>query len=37
MKRHYDTIVLGLGGLGSAALYRLARRLGGDVLGREQF
>ena len=37
MKRHYDTIVLGLGGLGSAALYRLARRLGGDVLGLEQF
>jgi sarcosine oxidase len=37
MKRHYDTIVLGLGGLGSAALYRLARRIGGEVLGLEQF
>ncbi len=34
---HFDTIVLGLGGLGSAALYRLALRLGGDVLGLEQF
>ena len=34
---HYDTIVLGLGGLGSAALYRLARRLRGQVLGLEQF
>lgn len=37
MNHHYDTIVLGLGGLGSAALYRLARRLGKDVLGLEQF
>ena len=37
VNHHYDTIVLGLGGLGSAALYRLARRLGGDVLGLEQF
>jgi sarcosine oxidase len=34
---HFDTIVLGLGGLGSAALYRLARRLGGAVLGLEQY
>ena len=25
---HFDVIVLGLGGLGSAALYRLARRIG---------
>ena len=33
----FDTIVLGLGGLGSAALYRLARRIGGDCLGLEQF
>jgi sarcosine oxidase len=30
-------IVVGCGGLGSAALYRLARRLGGGVLGLEQF
>lgn len=37
MKRHYDSIVLGLGGLGSATLYRLARRIGGDALGLEQF
>lgn len=37
MKLGFDTIVLGLGGLGSAALYRLARRIGGEVLGLEQF
>jgi sarcosine oxidase len=37
MKRNFTAIVLGLGGLGSAALYRLARRLGPDVLGLEQF
>ena len=37
VKREYDTIVLGLGGLGSAALYRLARRIGKDALGLEQF
>lgn len=37
MKREYDTIVLGLGGLGSAALYRLARRIGHEALGIEQF
>ena len=36
-KRNFDTIVLGLGGLGSAALYWLSRRLGEDVLGLEQF
>jgi len=33
----YDTIILGLGGLGSAALYWTARRNGGRVLGLEQF
>jgi sarcosine oxidase len=33
----FDYIVLGLGGLGSAAAYWLARRAGGDVLGIEQF
>ncbi len=37
MRREFDTIVLGLGGLGSAALYWLSRRLGDDVLGLEQF
>jgi sarcosine oxidase len=37
MNNHYDTIVLGLGGLGSATLYRLAKRLGGEALGLEQF
>jgi sarcosine oxidase len=33
----YRLIVLGLGGLGSAAAYWASRRLGGDVLGLEQF
>ncbi len=37
MKRDYDTIVLGLGGLGSAALYWAARRVGAAALGLEQF
>ena len=37
MRTSYDTIVLGCGGIGSAALYWLARRLGSDVLGIEQF
>ena len=36
-KQHFDTIVLGLGAIGSVALYWLSRRLGGDVLGVEQF
>lgn len=36
MKR-YSAIVIGCGGLGAAALYRLARRLGDGVLGIEQF
>src|SRR5690348_389665 len=36
MTRHFDCIVLGLGGMGSAALYQLARR-GVSVLGIEQF
>ena len=36
MKREYECIVLGLGGLGSAALYWLARQKK-DVLGLEQF
>jgi sarcosine oxidase len=37
MKQNYEYIVLGLGGIGSAAAYWLARRAGGDVLGLEQF
>ena len=37
MKHDFHTIVLGLGGLGSAALYWTARRTRGDVLGLEQF
>jgi sarcosine oxidase len=37
MRRDYEYIVLGLGGLGSAAAYWLARRAGADVLGLEQY
>src|SRR5690349_20173518 len=37
MKTDYSVIVLGLGGLGSGALYWLSRRLGGEVLGIEQY
>ncbi len=37
MKRDYEYIVLGLGGLGSAAAYWLSRAAGRDVLGLEQF
>ncbi|MCB0028589.1 MAG: N-methyl-L-tryptophan oxidase [Anaerolineales bacterium] len=33
----FNTIVLGLGAIGSGALYWLSRRLGGEVLGMEQF
>ncbi len=36
MQRH-PAIVIGCGGLGTAALYRLSRRLGPGVLGIEQF
>ena len=36
-KREYDAIVVGLGGIGSGAVYWLSRRLGGRVLGLEQF
>jgi len=37
MKTDFAYIVLGCGGIGSAALYWLARRAGTDVLGIEQF
>lgn len=37
MRREFDFVVLGLGGLGSAAAYWLARRAGRRVLGLEQF
>jgi sarcosine oxidase len=37
LRTHYPTIVLGCGGAGSAALYWLARRVGSEVLGIEQF
>jgi len=37
MKRDYEYIVLGLGGLGSGAAYWLSRTAGADVLGIEQF
>ncbi len=36
MRTHYDVIVLGVGGMGSAACYHLARR-GKRVLGLERF
>lgn len=36
MQTHYDAIVIGLGAMGSAALYQLARR-GANVLGIDQF
>lgn len=37
MRKAFRYIVLGLGGLGSAAAYWLAREAGADVLGLEQF
>ena len=37
MKREFEAIVLGLGGLGSASVYWLSKRLGAEVLGLEQF
>jgi sarcosine oxidase len=37
MKRSYEAIVVGCGGIGSAALYRLAREVGSSALGIEQF
>lgn len=37
MRTDYDYIVYGLGGIGSGALYWLARREGANVLGLEQF
>ena len=37
MQSEFDYIVLGCGGIGSAAVYWLARRAGAQVLGLEQF
>jgi sarcosine oxidase len=37
VKRDYEYIVLGLGGLGSGAAYWLSRSVGAEVLGIEQF
>ncbi len=37
MGTDYEYIVLGLGGIGSAAAYWLSRRFGAQVLGLEQF
>lgn len=37
VKRAFQYLVLGLGGIGSAAAYWLARQAGSDVLGLEQF
>jgi sarcosine oxidase len=36
-RRDWDAVVVGLGGIGSAAAYWLSRRLGQGVLGLEQF
>ena len=36
-RREWDAVVVGLGGIGSAAAYWLSRRLGAGVLGLEQF
>jgi sarcosine oxidase len=37
MRRAYEVVVIGCGGIGSAAAYWLARRAGADVLAVEQF
>ena len=37
LRTNFHTIVLGLGGVGAGAAYWLSRRIGGDVLGLEQF
>jgi sarcosine oxidase len=37
MKTDFKAVVVGLGGIGAAAAYWLARRLGNEVLGLEQF
>ncbi len=37
MKRDFEYIVIGLGGIGSAATYWLSRKAGAEVLGLEQF
>jgi len=37
VNRSYDFVVLGCGGLGSAAIYWLSRQAGDQVLGLEQF
>src|SRR5690606_19598048 len=37
MPDRYEAVVIGCGGLGAAALYRLARTFGSAVLGIEQF
>jgi sarcosine oxidase len=37
VRRDYEYIVVGLGGIGCAAAYRLARRAGSNVLALEQF
>src|ERR1700736_1884801 len=37
MRTDFEYIVVGLGGIGSAAAYWLSRRFGASVLGLEQF
>ncbi|ESO94925.1 hypothetical protein LOTGIDRAFT_227305 [Lottia gigantea] len=36
-RRHFDYIVIGCGGIGSATVYWLSKQVKGDVLGIEQF
>ncbi len=36
-KTHFEYIILGCGGIGSAAAFWLSRRTGSEVLGLEQF
>ncbi|HVH54541.1 MAG TPA: FAD-dependent oxidoreductase, partial [Actinomycetota bacterium] len=36
-RREFEVAVIGLGGIGSAAVYRGAKRVGSGVLGLERF
>src|SRR4029453_5950883 len=36
-RREFEIAVIGLGGIGSSAVYRAAKRVGSDALGLERF
>jgi glycine/D-amino acid oxidase-like deaminating enzyme len=36
-RREFEVAVIGLGGIGSSAVYRAAKRVGSDALGLERF